>query len=82
MGGKTEVEIEVENGSLKNLLEALFLRYGDELKDLIFSAKTKKVKPFYHMLVNGCNYLDLPEQLDTKLREGDVIALFPPVGGG
>jgi len=82
MGDNHEVDIELENDSLRNLLEILFLTYGEELKNLIFDNKTKEIKKFYHLMVNGQSYLNLPGRLDAKLKEGDVIVLFPPVGGG
>jgi len=33
------------------------------------------------ILVNGKNIEHL-EKLDTKLKDGDVVSIFPPVGGG
>ncbi|MBL7205255.1 MAG: MoaD/ThiS family protein [Desulfobacteraceae bacterium] len=34
------------------------------------------------ILVNGCNWRNLPERLDTELKDGDEVCLFPPVIGG
>ena len=82
IGDNSEVEIEIENGSIKNLIEELSLRYGEGLNNEFFDAKTKGVKQYYHILVNGRSYLELPDRLETKMKEGDVVALFPPVGGG
>jgi molybdopterin converting factor small subunit len=33
------------------------------------------------LLVNGRD-IDFLNRLETKLKEGDEVALFPPVGGG
>ena len=32
--------------------------------------------------LNGQGWTQLPSQLSTRLDEGDVICLFPPVSGG
>ena len=34
------------------------------------------------VLVNGRNPLHLPDQLDTLLKDGDEVAIFPPMAGG
>ncbi|HDJ26107.1 MAG TPA: MoaD/ThiS family protein [Candidatus Bathyarchaeota archaeon] len=36
----------------------------------------------YLILVNGRSHALLPGQMDYELRDGDVITLFPPLGGG
>ena len=82
MGNNSEVELEIKGESINNLIEELSLRYGEELRNEIFNDENKKVKPYYHILVNGRSYLELSDHLDTKMKEGDVVALFPPVGGG
>ncbi|MGD8857203.1 MAG: MoaD/ThiS family protein [Chloroflexota bacterium] len=34
------------------------------------------------ILVNGRHYSHLPNGLNTKLKDGDDVALFPPIAGG
>ena len=41
-----------------------------------------KLSRRYLIIVNGRYYAHLPGGLDYRLREGDVIAIFPPLGGG
>lgn len=36
----------------------------------------------YLILVNGKSHNLLPGQLDYELKDGDVITMFPPLGGG
>lgn len=39
------------------------------------------LKAFVIVLVNGRN-IEFLHGMDTRLEEGDVVALFPPVAGG
>jgi len=34
------------------------------------------------VLLNGMHYRHLPESLNTILKDGDQIAIFPPLAGG
>ena len=34
------------------------------------------------LLVNGLHHSHLPERLDTRLKDGDEVAIFPPLAGG
>lgn len=82
MGDKPFVEMDVENPTLKSVLDRLVGEYGKNFSDLIFDPETREVRGFYQILVNSHHYKFLPGQLDTKLREGDVVAIIPPVAGG
>jgi sulfur-carrier protein len=35
-----------------------------------------------HILINGRDVLSLSTKLETRLREEDLIDIFPPIGGG
>ena len=69
MENKDEIEIELKNGSLESLVEELSLKYEKEFR-------------FFHILLNGRSCSSLPESLDTKLSEGDVVVgYFRPANG-
>ncbi|GAJ22964.1 unnamed protein product, partial [marine sediment metagenome] len=42
---------------------------------------TRELRKTVNILVNGRG-LDLLQKLDTPLKDGDVVAIFPPVAGG
>jgi molybdopterin converting factor small subunit len=53
--------------------------YGDPFREAIFD--DGKVRKFFKILHNGRD-IDFEQGLKTKLESEDVVAIFPPVGGG
>ena len=82
MGDEAVLEMEMDNTTLGGLLEELSNSYGKDFRDLIFDTGTKKVRGHNQICVNTRHYIFLQDQLDTELKEGDVVALIPPVAGG
>ena len=62
--------------ALRNLAE----KYGKQLEDYLFDDRGE-VREHLQLLVNGRD-VGLLEQNETLLREGDTVAIVPPVGGG
>ena len=82
--GRREQTVEFrddENATVKSLLNKLAKRYGKSFVDYICDQKTGEVKSFLQFLVNGRS-TSKSEGLDSKLSNGDVLAIIPPVGGG
>jgi MoaD family protein len=75
-------EIELESTTVNGLLEILCDRYGDELRALLYDQETKKISPHNQICVNTRHYIFLPDRLATRLQDGDVVSLIPPVAGG
>jgi molybdopterin synthase sulfur carrier subunit len=65
---------------VKDVFEELVKKYGKEFKDYLYNEKGR-VQDHLQLLVNGKS-VSLLEELDTQLREGDQVAIVPPVGGG
>ena len=81
-GGKHEVNVKLpKEATIIDLIEELTKILGEEVKDALLDFKTGDLKPLNKILVNGCN-VELLQKLRTPLKDGDVVALFPPVGGG
>lgn len=77
-----EVHLQVEAGStVRNILDELVRRFGEEIRSALIDPQSGKVRPYYRVLVGGRD-LHQMEDLDTPLSDGDVVALFPPVAGG
>lgn len=76
--GKREIEVELKsNSSVRDLLEELCKHY--DLRALLFEGDA--LQKYIKILVNNEDVVFL-QGLETKLKSGDEIALFPPVAGG
>ncbi len=75
-------EIEISGATLSGLFDVLSNRFGEEFTDLSYDIRTKRVRGEIRILLNGRHIVHLSEGLDTELKEGDEVALFPPVAGG
>jgi sulfur-carrier protein len=78
--GIREVLLDLEDGTtMGGLLANLTDRYPRLGREMFHASGN--LKEFIILLVNGRN-VDFLEKLHTRLEEGDVVALFPPVAGG
>jgi MoaD family protein len=64
-----------------SLIDELVKRFGKRLVEQLYEPGTRKLRGTVHILVNGRG-INLLEGLKTPLKDGDVIAIFPPVAGG
>ncbi len=79
--GTREVDVNVlEGATLSDVLEKLVEKYGSPLKNYLFS-DDGELKPHFTIYVNSVGINEL-SGLKTPLKEGDVIAILPPVSGG
>jgi molybdopterin synthase sulfur carrier subunit len=80
--GKGEVEISVPGQStLGELLAMMVDRWGNELGSYLFESKSKSVRPYIRLMVNGRDIAFL-NRMETVLQNGDEILILPPVSGG
>jgi len=63
------------------VLRTLSQKYGNSFKDYVYNSKTNQPKGFLQFLVNG-NSISSLTGLETELKNCDVLAILPPVGGG
>ncbi|MEM2908400.1 MAG: MoaD family protein [Candidatus Hadarchaeales archaeon] len=77
IGGR-ELEVNLpERVKLRDLLDELIERFGEKLANELFQPGGREVKPYIKILLNGHG-----AELEAELKDGDSVALFPPVGGG
>lgn len=82
--GKKEETLEFsknETVTVQSLLKHLAKLHGKSFTEYVYDHKTGEVRGFLQLLVNGRSTSSF-EGLNTKLSEGDVLAIIPPVGGG
>lgn len=63
------------------VLKNLSNKYGKPFTEYVYNAKTGQPKNFLQFLVNGTSTSTL-NGLETELKDGTVLAVLPPVGGG
>ena len=82
--GKKEEILEFPRGevvTVESALKHLVKLYGKNLAEYVYDPKTGEVRGFLQFLVNGRSMTSFAG-LKTKLSNGDVLAIIPPVGGG
>jgi len=79
--GKKEEQIEFScSVTVETLLRQLSKTYGKEFEDYVYD-ELGNVRGHLQFLING-NSVTALQGFKTKLKEGDQLAILPPVGGG
>ncbi|MEM2896006.1 MAG: ubiquitin-like small modifier protein 1 [Candidatus Bathyarchaeia archaeon] len=82
MTKKRDEVFNLDEGLLvKDLVKILIDKYGSEFKYYVYDENKGSLKQDIQFLINGRNVLTL-DGLKTRLKDGDQIAILPPVGGG
>jgi molybdopterin converting factor small subunit len=68
----------------KLTLNELLIKFssGEKLGDVTCPAEPNLLGSRVIVLVNGLHLSQLPDRLDTILKDKDEIAIFPPMAGG
>ena len=82
IGDQFLLELEREKTTLRDALVLLSIRCGKRFEEMVFDPQTKEIKRSNLILLNGQSYLNVPNPLNTELKEGDEITLLPVVAGG
>ena len=82
MGDQSTLELEVGNMTLMELLHELSYMFGERFSQMVFDKGGKGLNPHIRILINGRHYSHIPQKLNTSLRQGDEVSLFPPIVGG
>jgi len=73
--------IEIEDDlRIEELLNTVCKMYGKEFEEILFKEKGH-LADAVKVLINGSN-IWRSEGLSTTLKEGDIVQLLPPIGGG
>jgi molybdopterin synthase sulfur carrier subunit len=70
-----------EKVTILKILNTLSNTYGANFKDYVFDKQTGKTKGFLQFFINGQSSTAL-NGIETELKDGDMLAIIPPVGGG
>lgn len=79
--GKGQEEMEVPSViTVEELLGHLSKKYGHQFTEYVYDEKGS-VRSYLQFLINGRSITTL-QGFETRLKEGDKVAIIPPVGGG
>ncbi len=79
--GKREEAFEFDGEvNAKKFLEALVARYGEKVAEFLLDQKGT-LRDSLVMLVNG-TAVDTSDLTSLKLKNGDLVVILPPIGGG
>ncbi len=79
--GKPQEQIEMSDATTVNeLLQQLGEKHGENFTRYLYDEKGT-VRGHLSILINGKS-TTTQQGLKTKLRENDILAILPPVGGG
>ncbi len=78
--GREQIEVTAVR-DVATLLDELVQRFGERVAEQLYESGSKKLRETVNVLVSGRG-INLLSGLNTKLKDGDVGAIFPPVSGG
>lgn len=83
VAGKREVEVDAQDEGMDilNLMHFLFGKLGEDFKRSIMDPETGSIRRYIKIMVNGRD-IEFLNGLKTLVKKGDVVQLFPPIGGG
>lgn len=82
--GKREETIDLlvdDKITINTVLNVLKERYDKPFEDYVFDPKTQQVRGHIQFLINGKSISHINE-MEIELKDGNVLAILPPVGGG
>lgn len=76
-----ENETKVEAANVRQALDTLAQKYGQEFKESLFDTHNQIDLKFYRIFLNK-DVLRPEDGLRKELHDGDILQIFPPVVGG
>jgi molybdopterin synthase sulfur carrier subunit len=82
--GKREQKMDLRDKepTIVEVLNELSEEYGKDFKEYVFEpSKRKSLRQQISVMINGQSIRNL-ENLRTRIKDGDTIAILPPISGG
>jgi sulfur-carrier protein len=72
---------EIEKITVATVIKTLADCYGKPFTEYVYDARSGEVKGFLQFFINGQSATAI-NGLDSELKDMDMVAIVPPVGGG
>ena len=77
--GWSQKEVLVNGDKIRDLLRSIKSIDGRSLYEIVI--ENGKLRPNFLILLNG-REISFLNGLNTKIKDGDMVSIFPPAGGG
>ena len=79
--GTREQTFDISEPTVQALVDRMTTEYGEDFKRTLIHTSTGKVSSSVVIALNGVD-IEALKGVKTDLKEGDIVAIFPPVAGG
>ena len=79
--GTREQTFDIFEPTVQALVDRMTTEYGEDFKRTLIHTSTGKVSSSVVIALNGVD-IEALKGVKTDLKEGDIVAIFPPVAGG
>ena len=80
--GERQVDLPDSDQTVRLLLAGLSEEIGEQFASQLRYDPSGQLEGNLVVLVNGRHCSHLPDGIDTRLGDGDEVAVFPPIAGG
>jgi molybdopterin synthase sulfur carrier subunit len=80
--GERNVVVSAHPATIRDCLQMLEDEIGEGFRAQVMDLDSGGIQQHVALLLNGQHYRHLAEGLDTIVRDGDQLAIFPPIAGG
>lgn len=75
-------ELEIEADTIKEVVSKFIEKFRDKIPKQFLVGNILDLHPLTLILLNGSDVEFVEGKRDAKVKDGDVVALAPPVSGG
>jgi len=79
--GAREQTFDISEPTVQALIDRMSTEYGDDFKLTLMHTSSGKVSSSVVIALNGVD-IEALKGVKTHLKDGDIVAIFPPVAGG
>jgi len=75
-------ELEIEGNTINDVVSKFVQKYKNKIPKPLLVENSLQLHPLTLILLNGSDVEFVQDKRNARLKDGDVVALAPPVSGG